>query len=287
MEVADVLEWHGVSSPLRRPVMVLALTGWFDAAAVATTALRLLTDSNECELVATIDADPFYDFTQVRPEARFDDDGEREIVWPMNDVVAIRFPEAARDVVIVNGVEPHTAWKTYVASIIACYLRLGCEAMVTVGAAPDAVPHTRAPIVVGSSVDPDLARSLGLSKPSYQGMTGVVGVLQTECEKESLPAVSLRVGVPFYLDYAQHPQSSAALLQHLGHVLGVPTGAAELTDEIERWRGLHDEATRADADLARQVRVLEINYDRMTEAAIPTADDLADQFQKFLDDQPE
>lgn len=286
MEVADVLEWHGVSAPLRRPVMVLALTGWFDAAGAATMALRHLTDANEVELVATIDADPFYDFTQVRPEARFDEDDEREIVWPNNDVVAIRYPNAARDVVILNGVEPHTAWKTYVRSVIACYLRLGCEAMVTVGAAPDAVPHTRAPIVVGSSVDPDLARSLGLSKPSYQGMTGVVGVLQTECEKEKLPAVSLRVGVPYYLDYSQHPQSSAALLQHLGHVLGVPTGSAELAEDVERWRGLHDEAMRSDPELARQVSGLERQYDQMTEAAIPSADDLADQFQKFLDDQP-
>jgi predicted ATP-grasp superfamily ATP-dependent carboligase len=286
MEVADVLEWHGVTTPLRRPVMVLALTGWFDAAGVATAALRHLTDSNETELVARIDADPFYDFTQVRPEARFDDDGEREIVWPTNDVVAIRYPNALRDVVILNGVEPHTSWRTYVNSVIACYLRLGCEAMVTVGAAPDAVPHTRAPIVVGSSVDPELARSLALSKPSYQGMTGVVGVLQTACEKEKLPAVSLRVGVPYYLDYSQHPQSSAALLQHLGHVLGVPTGANELDDDVERWRGLHDEATRSDPDLASRVHALERQFDQMTEAAIPTAEDLAEQFQKFLDDQP-
>ena len=82
MEVADVLEWHGVSSPLRRPVMVLALTGWFDAAGVATGALRALTDANTSELVASLDSDPFYDFTQVRPEAQFDEDGEREIVWP-------------------------------------------------------------------------------------------------------------------------------------------------------------------------------------------------------------
>ncbi|NCZ69356.1 MAG: PAC2 family protein [Actinobacteria bacterium] len=248
MEVADVLEWHGVSTPLRRPVMVIALTGWFDIAGVATSALRFLTEANDAELIATIDPDPFYDFTQVRPEARFDDDGEREIVWPTNDVVAIRFPNAVR--------------------------------------ALDAVPHTRAPIVVGSSFDPDLARGLGLSKPSYQGMTGVVGVLQTECEKEDLPAVSLRVGVPYYLDYSQHPQSAAALLQHLGHVLGVPTGVADLNEEIERWRGLHDEAMRSDPDLAGRVRALEIGYDQMTEAAIPSADDLAEQFQKFLDDQP-
>jgi hypothetical protein len=34
------------------------------------------------------------------------------------------------------------------------------------------------------------------------------------------------------------------------------------------------------------VHALERQYDQMTEAAIPSADDLADQFQKFLDDQP-
>jgi len=40
MEVADVLIWEGLSAPLRRPVMVVALTGWFDAAGVATSALE-------------------------------------------------------------------------------------------------------------------------------------------------------------------------------------------------------------------------------------------------------
>ena len=42
MEVADVLMWEGLSAPLRRPVMVLALTGWFDAAGVATAAIEHL-----------------------------------------------------------------------------------------------------------------------------------------------------------------------------------------------------------------------------------------------------
>ena len=68
MEVADVLMWEGLSAPLRRPVMVLALTGWFDAAGVATAAIEHLIQHNAAEVVASIDSDPFYDFTQIRPE---------------------------------------------------------------------------------------------------------------------------------------------------------------------------------------------------------------------------
>ena len=80
MEVADVLMWEGVSAPLRRPVMVVALTGWFDAAGVATSALEHLVRHNAAEIVASIDSDPFYDFTQIRPEVRLGEDDER-VPW--------------------------------------------------------------------------------------------------------------------------------------------------------------------------------------------------------------
>jgi hypothetical protein len=100
-------------------------------------------------------------------------------------------------------------------------------------------------------------------------MTGVAGVLQEQFEREELPAISLRVGVPHYLGNADHPQSSAALLRHLEHVLGVPTRHGDLDDEIVRWRSLHDEAVSED-DKAR--------------AELPSGDDLAAEFQRYLDD---
>ena len=284
MEVADVLEWRGVSTPLRRPVLVVAMSGWFDVAQTATKALIHLIDNNESEEIGSIDADPFYDFTQVRPEARLDDDGDRMIVWPANDITAVRFPNAVRDVVVTTGTEPHVRWRTYVRCLIATYTRLGCEAIVTVGAAADAVPHTRVPPVVGSTVDPVLARTLGLSRPSYQGITGVAGVLQEQFEREELPAISLRVGVPHYLGNAEHPQSSAALLRHLEHVLGVPTRHADFADDIDRWRTLHDDAVAEDDKARHYVRMLETEFDRRAEAELPSGDDLAAEFQKFLDE---
>lgn len=284
MEVADVLTWHGVSSPLRRPVLVVALTGWFDVARAATNALEYLVDGQEIEDVATIEPDPFYDFTQIRPEARFDEDGDRYIAWPANDVVALRCPDGARDIVVMSGVEPHIRWRTYVRCVLATYTRLGCEALVTIGAAADAIPHTRVPPVVGSTVDAKLARTLGLSRPSYQGMTGVAGVLQEQFEREELPAISLRVGVPHYLGNADHPQSSAALLRHLEHVLGVPTRHGDLAEDIERWRSLHDDAVAEDDKARTYVRMLEIEFDRRAEAELPSGDDLAAEFQRFLDE---
>lgn len=284
IDVDDVLMWEGLSAPLKRPIMVVALTGWFDVASVATSALEHLVGHDDAEQVASIDADPFYDFTQIRPESRLDEDGERLIVWPNNDIVAMRYPEAAHDLVIISGVEPHLRWHTYVRCLIAAYTRLGCEAIVTVGAAADTVPHTRTPMVVGSTVDPMLARTLGLTRPSYQGITGVIGVMQAEFERESLPAISLRVGVPHYLGNAQHPQASAALLRHLEHVLAVPTGHALLAEEIDRWRSLHDDAVSEDDRALNYVKMLELEYDRRAEASIPTGDDLAAEFQRYLDE---
>ena len=284
MEVADVLTWKGLGEPLRRPIMVVTLTGWFDVAGVATSALEHLVAHQESETIGSIDSDPFYDFTQARPEARLDEDGDRIIVWPSNDILAVRFRESAHDLVVLSGVEPHIRWRTYVRCLVAAYTRTGCEAIVTVGAAADAIPHTRVPNVVGSTVDTALARSLGLSRPSYQGITGVIGVLQAEFESNQMPAISLRVGVPHYLGNAQHPQSSAALLRHLEHVLGVPTRHALLDEDIERWRSLHDDAVSEDDRALDYVKMLELEFDRRSEAEIPSGEDLAAEFQRYLDE---
>ena len=58
------------------------------------------------------------------------------------------------------------------------------------------------------------ARALGLVPPSYEGVTGVAGVLQSALEAAGRPAVSLRVGIPHYLMNAEHPQAVQAVLDH-------------------------------------------------------------------------
>ena len=154
----------------------------------------------------------------------------------------------AHDLVVLTGVEPHLSWPVYVGCALRVVEQLGCEAVVTVGATADAVPHTRLPPVVGSSADPDLAGRLALSAPTYQGITGLIGVMHVELERVGVPTISLRVGVPHYLAHTEHPLAVTALIRHLAHVLGVPL-TVDLTEQADRWAVQHDEVVGADDQL--------------------------------------
>ncbi len=288
MNVEDVLEadWDAVGT-LRDPVLVIALRGYFDVAGAATGALEWCLDDRTTVVVANIDPDPFFDFTAQRPEVYVDEDNERQIIWPENEFIVARFPDGARDLVVLSGVEPHTNWNIFAECIVQCAQRLKCSVVVTVGANDELIPHTRTPNVIGSSSNVALARRLKLDLPKYQGPTGLIGVLHERFEREQLPSVSLRVGVPRYLLNAQHPKSSAALLRQLELVLGVPTRHAELYEEIRRWSELHDAAVEGDEQIVSYVQMLENDFDRLTHIEIPTADDLGAQLEQFLRDQPD
>jgi proteasome assembly chaperone (PAC2) family protein len=285
MNVADVLSMYlGEIAPLNRPVMVLGLRGWFDVAGVATTAINELLADQVAPVVASIDPDPFFDFTQERPQVELDEDEVRHIRWPANEFRTARFPAASHDIVALAGVEPHLRYATFADSVITVAKEAECELVITLGAVADTVPHTRPPTVVGSTTVRGLMSAYGLAPPRYQGITGLVGVLQERLDRAGLPAVSLRVSVPHYLANAEHARSSIALLQHLHHILGVPVRTARLEHLAGRQRALHDEAVAADEQASAYVAMLERDYDQRSEAAIPTADSLGADFEKFLRD---
>jgi hypothetical protein len=268
-------------APLHHPVLLVGLTGWFDVAGAATSALAHLTDG--ALTIGELDADPFYDFTQERPTVELVDGETRRISWPVNDIKVVR-TGAARDLVMLTGVEPHLAWPLYIACAKQVVEALRCEAVVTLGATADAVPHTRMPPVVGSTADPDLARRLALSAPTYQGITGLIGALHVEMERAGIPTISLRVGIPHYLTHMEHPLAVAALVQHLAHVLGLSINL-DVQQAADRWRVQHDELVADDDQLRAYSRMLEIEFDRRAEATLRRADDIADQFEAFLREQ--
>ena len=286
LSVEEVLEtyWDDIE-PLRNPVMLVALRGLFDIGGVATSALDWMLKERDFAVVADIDPDPFFDFTQERPEVFTDTDGDRQIRWPENEFTVIRYPEGARDMVVLNGVEPHVSWAVFTQSVVEVAKDLGCTLVISLGAAAEQVPHSRVPFVVGSTTNSDLASRLGLSRPQYQGPTGVAGVLLDALDQAKIPNISLRVGVPHYLMHAQHPKSAAALLQHLQHVLGIPTDHANLQQEISRWQELHDAAVEGDPQASAYVQMLEHRHDQLVEKNMPTGDDLAAELEEFLRNQ--
>jgi len=280
------VDWSALEG-LRDPILVVALRGWFDVAGAATTAVDMLAENRHAKVAASFDPDPFFDFTQERPDVWIDEDGERRIRWPDNDVLAVRCPDSTRDLLLLAGVEPHLQWSVFTDGLLQCAAHAGARIVVTVGSTADGVPHTRRPLVAASTTDPALAVRLGLSAPRYQGPTGVVGVLHERLPRRALTGVSLRVGVPHYLASSQHPRSTAALLQHLEHVLGAPTGHARLNEEIAHWSELHDAAMDGDEQALTYVAMLEDEYDRRAEAQVSSADEIGAEFERWLQERPD
>ena len=143
------------------------------------------------------------------------------------------------------------------------------------------------PPVFGSSTNTALAARLGLSRPQYEGITGLAGVLHVELDRLASPCIVMRVGVPHYATGADNPKAAMALLRNLEHVTGVPTGHAELGEIVDEWERQLDEAVADDADARSYIPRLEAHFDRQAEDQIPTPDPLAEEFERFLQDPPD
>ena len=272
------------SGRLERPLLVVAFRGLFDASGSATASIEWLAGKFGHETVGEIDPETFFDFTQERPVLFIDEDGERRLRWPRNEVVVAETPADQRDLLMVSGIEPHLRWRTFAQTLTEVVHRTGVETVVTLGSMVGMAPHTRPPAVTGSSTNELLADRLGLDKPSYQGPTGVVGVLHDTLDRAGIPVISLRVSVPHYVPDTPNPKATRALLRWFEQVSGVDTAYAELDTAAADWQHHVDAAVAGDDELILYVRRLEEQADQ-SEELMPSGDDLAAELEAFLREQ--
>ncbi len=266
---------------LQRPLMVVAFEGWFDAGECATGAVRWLRDHHPSRRVAHIDPEEFFDFQENRPQVRIATDGTREIKWPTLDCHVIE-NDLPHDLVLLAGVEPRMRWRTFCDSVLEVATDTGCEMVVTLGAMVAGIPHSRPASVKGSAASADLAQRLGLDRPTYQGPTGIIGTLHDALDRANLPVISLRVGVPHYVAGPPNAKGTRALLQHFEQVTGIRTEYQGLDVQAREWEERVSEAVADDPEVVAYVRQLEEEADRAAEADLPSGDDIAEEFQRFL-----
>ena len=269
---------------LTRPVLVVAFKGLFDASGSATSALEWLMEKSESENIGEIDSETFFDFTQERPLISFDENGERTHTWPKNKILAIKTNEDERDLLTISGIEPHLRWRTFSKLLIEIVNKSNAESVITLGSMVGMTPHSRPLTVTGSSTNPELAERLHLEKPSYQGPTGIVGVLHDALDRSKIPVVSLRVSVPHYVPDSPNPKATRALLRRFEQVTGVTTEYEELDGPAADWQKQVDAAVASDDEITAYVTRLETAIDE-DENLLPSGDDLAAEFEAFLREQ--
>ncbi|MCB0994539.1 MAG: PAC2 family protein [Acidimicrobiales bacterium] len=272
---------------LTEPVLVAAFAGWNDAGDAATWAARHLRKRWAGTLVASIDGEEFTDFSTTRPVVTLEGT-DRHIVWPRTEIHACGSPASPRDLLVLTATEPQLRWRTYCATVIELARHLGVQRIITLGALLGDVPHSRPVVVYGSSDDTELAR-LGLSRSSYEGPTGIVGVLNDACGHEDVPAASLWATVPGYVPGASSPKAALALVERLGEVLDVAVPLGTLPGAAQEYEQQLDSLVADDDETATYVAELERHYDDEHSAdthELPAdADGLVAELERFLREQ--
>jgi hypothetical protein len=243
---------------LRNPVVVAAFGGWNDAGEAASGVIDHLADAYEARLEFALDPEEYYDFQVNRPTARMRKPTER----------------------VIGGPEPNYHWRDYTARLMSLLRTVRPELVVLLGALLTDTPHSRPVPVSATASNPRVAEELGLDLSTYEGPTGILGVLAAECDQLGLTVVSLWASVPHYVAEPPNPKAALALLTRLEDVLNTPLETGELPEDAENWETQVNELVSDDPDIANYIAALEERRDEETPAA--TGDTIAAEFERYL-----
>jgi proteasome assembly chaperone (PAC2) family protein len=240
----------------------------------------------EAERFATVDPEEFVDFQNTRPSVQLTEGLSREIAWPEFELYEARVPRAPRDLILLSGPEPAYRWRTFCRTVIELAEALGVQLVVPLGALLADVPHSRPVAITGIASDEALEERVGLSRPTYEGPTGIVGVLHALCSDAGLPTASLWAAVPHYVAVVPNPKGALAILRKLESLVGVTVDASELETAAVEYDRQVTRAVELDPDVQAFVERLEKAADEEEGPPdpdqLPSGDVIAREFQRFL-----
>ncbi len=273
IELEDVPE-------LRDPIVIAAFEGWNDAGQSATGVVEHLAGVWDATLVAAMDPEDYYDFQVNRPKVSVVN-GERSLQWPTTRIMLARDTPMGRDVLLVLGIEPSVRWRTYSAELLAFAVHHGATLVVTLGGLLADVPHSRPIPVSVTSEDAQLREGRDVERSTYEGPTGIVGVISDQARQLDIPTLSCWAAVPHYAGGAPSPKASLALVGRLEEVLECVIDDEDLIEAARAWEIGVDELASSDDEVAEYVQALEQAQDTVD---LPEAsgDAIAREFERYL-----
>ena len=267
---------------LEDPVMVLAMSGWVDAASVGTDAAGWLAEDGD--VIATFDRDALFDYRSSRPVLHFEAGELSRIVWPRLEVVHSSIE--GRDLIVVTGSEPDFRWMELGSEMLRLVGELGVQRLITLGAVPAQVPHTRPVRVVCTTSGPDLLLEGDDLLPDDLVVPGAaVSILRDHLSHAGISSVGYWVQVPHYLNQP-FAAGVLALLDRVGRQLGVTVPVGSLSAEAEDQRKDIDAMLEDRADAREYVERLENMVEEKPPPpdfeALPSADEIGAEVERFL-----
>lgn len=277
---------------LTRPVMVMVLDGWIDAGFAAGRAMQVLLNGLDTYPVASFDADALLDHRARRPVMHLVHGVNTGLSWPGIELRGAT-DQRGNDMLLLVGAEPDHAWHEFSSDVLELAEMFDVRMLVGLGAYPAAVPHTRPVIMSVTAATDDLAALSGLLRGTLDVPAGVQAVLEHSFGAADIAAMGLWAQVPHYVsgEVTPYPAAALSLLDHLERIAGLSIPRGSLAADAERTRHSIDAAMSNNAEHLGMLAAMEQAHDSQvtdptsSNAPLPSADELAAEFERFLRDQ--
>jgi hypothetical protein len=276
--------------------MLVHLEGFMDAGAAGRLVTEHLLDAFEHTTVARFDTDRLLDYRSRRPLMTFDD-GRWESYDEPELAVHLLSDAADKQFLLLTGPEPDHEWELFVAATRTLAERLGAGPMVTYFGVPMGIPHTRPLGVITHASRPGLVTTRVPLPSKLQVPASASALMEYRFGQAGRDAIGFVVQVPHYLAQAAYPTAALTLVDSVCEITGLDLPALELREAADRTNALIDRQVAESSEVAELVSGLEQQYDAALASAsegqnllaegeqMPTADELAAQFEQFLAEQ--
>jgi len=182
----------------RAPVLICAVDSWIDAGLAAARARTALTDACDVSVVGHFDAEVLVDHQARRPVMHLVDGVNTGIDWP-EIVLQLGADPDGRRFLLLTGAEPDRSWRALARLIVSLARQAGVRQVLTVGAYPAPVPHTRPAKVVATATSQEQANRVGFVPGRLDVPAGFAAAVERACADDGLAACGLWAQVPHYV----------------------------------------------------------------------------------------
>ncbi|GAA3796659.1 PAC2 family protein [Sphaerisporangium flaviroseum] len=293
----DLYRLSGDVPELTDPVLLYHFEGFVDAGGAGRLAIGHLLAELEHRVVATFDVDRLLDYRSRRPLMTFDTDRWVDCEAPE---LAVHLAQDAggTQFLLMSGPEPDREWELFTEAIGALATRLNVGKLVTVHGIPMAAPHTRPLGVTAHGTRRDLIAGPGSPFGRIQVPGSAAALIELRLGARGHDALGYAVHVPHYLAQAEYPRAAVTALEAVTRSTGLMFPLEDLRDAAEKTTAEIEEQIVASAELSTAIQGLEQQYDAFTagserenlmaeSAPMPTGDELAAQFERFLAERDE
>lgn len=248
-------------------------------------------------VVARFDTDRLVDYRAQRPTMTFDTDHWSEYDVPTLDV------KLARDAIgtpflVMYGPEPDTEWERFTKAMIEMVDKLGVTLSVNFHGIPFAVPHTRPTTLIPHGNRQDLLAGYTAWFDRAQVPGSAMALTEYRLSERGHAVLGLAAQIPHYISRSPYPAAAVRILEAVTSATGLVLPVQELHAEAQRVDAeIESQVAQGDDDLRSMIQGLEVQYDTVAganpqsnlladqAARIPTAEELARQFEQFLAEQ--